>query len=170
MEVMERPVEDLDRMDYAASSFAARWALPLLRTALGITYVWFGLLKLMGVSPVADLVGKMSFGLPKGFFVRVMGVWETALGIALLFRWALRLTLPLYFAQLAGTFLVFLAHPQETFQRGNPLLLTKTGEFIAKNLVLLTAGLAVGATVRPGREEIRPVPQGGTTSDRTDQR
>ncbi len=35
------------------------------------------------------------------------------------------------------------------FQDGNPLLLTVEGEFVVKNLVLLSAGMVVGATVRP---------------------
>jgi hypothetical protein len=32
---------------------------------------------------------------------------------------------------------------------GNPLLLTVEGEFVVKNLVLLTAGLVVGAGLEP---------------------
>jgi hypothetical protein len=35
--------------------FLAELAIPLLRISLGIIYLWFGLLKILGVSPVADL-------------------------------------------------------------------------------------------------------------------
>ena len=38
--------------------------------------------------------------------------------------------------------------PGRCFQDGNPLLLTATGEFVLKNLVLITAGLVIGSTVR----------------------
>lgn len=86
-------------------------------------------------------------------------MWEVALGIALLFRFYLRLTLLLFFLQLAGTFLVLIVHPEEAFQNGNPLMLTQTGEFVVKNLVLLSAGIAVGSTVRRGREPIRSEPE-----------
>jgi uncharacterized membrane protein YphA (DoxX/SURF4 family) len=152
---MQLPPEDLEKIDRRATHVMEQSAIPMLRIAVGITYLWFGLLKVFGVSPVSDLVGKMSFGLPKGFFVKMMGIWETALGVALLFRLALRFTLLLYFVQLAGTFTVFIAHPRETFRSGNPLLLTRTGEFIVKNLVLLAAGVAVGSTARHDREDIR---------------
>ena len=37
--------------------------------------------------------------------------------------------------------------PEVSFQGGNPLLLTVEGEFVVKNLVLLSAGMVVGATV-----------------------
>ena len=92
----------LDRTEHAIIGFAAKYATLFLRTALAITYVWFGALKVMGVSPVDELVGKMSSGLQKGFFVRLVGVWELVIGVALLFRLALRLTLVLFFVQLSG--------------------------------------------------------------------
>ena len=61
---------------------------------------------------------------------------------------ALRVTLGLFALQMAGTFLVLILQPDVAFQRGNPLLLTVEGEFVIKNLVLLSAGMVVGATVR----------------------
>jgi putative oxidoreductase len=50
--------------------------------------------------------------------------------------------------QLAGTLLAFVFASDKTFQDSNPLLLTETGEFVLKNLVLITAGLVIGSTVR----------------------
>jgi putative oxidoreductase len=46
---------------------------------------------------------------------------------------------------MVGTFLVFIVLPQVAFRDGNPLLLTVEGEFVLKNLVLLTAGMVVGS-------------------------
>jgi uncharacterized membrane protein YkgB len=66
----------------------------------------------------------------------------------LLFGWALRLTLALFTLQMIGTFLTFLILPDVTFRGGNPLLLTVEGEFVVKNLVLISAALVVGTTVR----------------------
>ena len=54
-----------------------------------------------------------------------------------------------------GTFLVFLLLPDLTFQDGNPLLLTTEGEFVLKNLVLLSAGLVVGSQLA-ARDERMP--------------
>ena len=44
---------------------------------------------------------------------------------------------------LLGTFTVLVTQPDLAFQQGNPLLLTVEGEFVVKNLVLLSAGLAL---------------------------
>jgi uncharacterized membrane protein YkgB len=72
-------------------------------------------------------------------------------GSLLLLGRALRFTLLLFVAQMVGTFVTFVVLPEVTFQDGNPLLLTVEGEFVAKNLVLLSAALVVGTTVRRRR-------------------
>jgi putative oxidoreductase len=142
------------RIDRVIIHFMSEAALPLLRVSLAINYIWFGALKIFGVSPVSDLVSKTVPFLPKKFFVPFLGVWEVTIGIALLFRIALRPVLFLFFLQLAGTFLTFIIRPQDTFKKGNPLLLTEQGEFVIKNLILLSAGIAVGSTVQRKREEV----------------
>jgi putative oxidoreductase len=151
---MHKIERDFDRLDYRIVDFAAHHAIQMLRISLAVVYLWFGALKVFGASPVADLVEKMAFVVPRRMFVRLMGVWEIAIGTALLFRIALRPTLLLYFLQLTGTFMVFLVRPREGFEGRNPLLLTKTGEFVVKNLVLLAAGVAVGSTIHREREDI----------------
>jgi uncharacterized membrane protein YphA (DoxX/SURF4 family) len=144
----------LDRLDRAIAEWMGKYAITCLRVALGITYLWFGALKVFGVSPVEDLLAKTVYLLPKEVVVPMIGIWEIAIGIGLLFRLALRVTLLLFFFQLMGTFMVLIIHPQEAFQNGNPLMLTQTGEFIIKNLILLTAGIVVGSTVRRKSEKI----------------
>jgi uncharacterized membrane protein YkgB len=41
--------------------------------------------------------------------------------------------------------------PEVAFEHDNPLLLTVVGEFVVKNLVLLSAGLVVASSIRPSR-------------------
>ena len=138
----------LQSIDDAVSGFMERWGVTALRWALGIVFIWFGVLKVIGKSPVEDLVADTAYFLPSGFVVPTIGVFEIIVGLGLLIPVALRLTLLLFWAQMAGTFLVLVLHPGLSFQDGNPLLLTVTGEFVIKNLVLITAGLAVGSQVR----------------------
>lgn len=144
----------LDPVERTATDLMEKYAIPCTRLALAITYIWFGALKLSGKSPVADLVAKTVYFLPKKVVVPLMGIWELAIGFGLLFRVALRPTLILFFLQIAGTFSVLVVRPQEAFQEGNPLLLTKTGEFVLKNLILLAAGVAVASTAHRERENI----------------
>lgn len=132
----------------------SRYGITLLRWALGIVYIWFGGLKLVGKSPVADLVAETTPLLPSNVSVPLIGALEVGIGAGLLARLALPFTLLLFFGQLLGTFLVLLRFPQRSFQNGNPLLLTKNGEFVVKNLVLLAAGLVVASTQNRPTEEL----------------
>lgn len=143
----ERLRRPLDRADERIAGFLAGYGLAFLRIALGIVFVWFGALKIVGRSPVEDLVADTVPWLDRGFVVPFIGVWEVLVGLGLLVPIALRLTLLLFWLQMAGTFLVLVMHPRVAFQENNPLLLTQTGEFVIKNLVLISAGIAVGSLV-----------------------
>ena len=130
--------------------FMSGYGIRILRVCLGIVFIWFGLLKVIGQSPVAELVAHTVYWVPSEFFVPFLGVWEIVVGVGLLFAWVLRLTLLLFWLQMAGTFLVLVVKPEIAFQGGNPLLLTTEGEFVVKNLVLIAAGLVVGGSVQRG--------------------
>ena len=138
----------IDRIDKSVSAFLRRWSIPTLRVSLGIVFVWFGALKVFDVTPVADLVGRTVYWFDPAWVVPVLGFFEIVVGIGLLTKIALRAVLALFALQMIGTFLVLIVLPEISFQDGNLLLLTVEGEFVVKNLVLLSAGMVVGATVR----------------------
>ena len=137
-----------NRFDAALVSLLDRYGMTALRIALALVFIWFGALKVIDRSPVADLVAETVYWLPADAFVRFLGVWELVIGLGLLFGIGMRVVLALFFAQMAGTFLVFVMKPGEAFEDGNPFLLTVLGEFVIKNLVLIAAGLVLGSTVR----------------------
>lgn len=144
------PAPFIDQLDQTITSFLRRWSIPALRVSLGIVFVWFGALKIFDVTPVADLVASTVYWFDPNWVVPVLGFFEIVVGIGLLFRIALRFVLALFAVQMIGTFLVLALLPEISFDGGNPLLLTVEGEFVVKNLVLLSAGMVVGATVRRG--------------------
>ncbi len=144
--------QNIDSVDQAMDTMLDRSAIPTLRLALATIYIWFGALKLFGVSPIADLVARSMPIVPKEVSVPLVGAMEVAIGLGLLFKVALRRTLGLFVFQMAGTFLPLLMSPREIFRQGNPFLLTERGEFILKNVVLLAAGMAVGSTVRENED------------------
>lgn len=145
-----------DQADKAITGFMSRYGVTILRIALAVVFIWFGALKIFGVSPVNELVRKTVYWVNPDWFVPFLGVWEIAIGLGLLFRFALRFTLLLMFVQLAGTFLVLVLGPEVSFVNGNPLLLTVTGEFVVKNVVLLAAGIVIGGTVEHGHGLLGP--------------
>ena len=141
----------LQRLDNRAIGFVRRNAVLLLRWALAIVFVWFGALKVFGVSPVADLVANTLPFLPRDVAVIGLGALEILIGLGLATGWALRVTMLVFFAQMIGTFVVLIVEPSLCFVHGDPLLLTTTGEFVIKNLVLVTAGLIVAGSIPPAR-------------------
>lgn len=123
----------------------------LLRVSLGIVFVWFGALKVAGLSAVGGLVAATVPFLDSAWFVPVLGLVEILIGVAFATGQLLRVVLPVFAAHMAGTFLVLITLPDVAFEGANPLVLTAVGEFVVKNLVLLSAGLVVASGVKPLR-------------------
>lgn len=144
----------IDRADEVIIPALRRWAIPVLRIGLAVVFIWFGALKVFGVSPVSDLVASTVYWVDPDWFVPLLGFVEVAVGLGLVLRFALRSVLAVLAAQLVGTLAVFVFLPEVAFQDGNPLLLTTEGEFVVKNAVLLGAAMVVGTQVRERTEEI----------------
>ncbi|MEU7524184.1 DoxX family membrane protein [Saccharothrix sp. NPDC042600] len=128
-------------------------AVTLLRGSLGLVFVWFGALKVADVTPVADLVARTVPWLDRHLLLVSLGAAEVVLGVALWLGRRLRWVAALALAHLLGTFLVLVVQPQAAFQAGNPLLLTTEGEFVVKNLVLITACLVLMSAGQPQQSE-----------------
>ena len=76
--------------------------------------------------------------------------WVIAIEIGLIFKFYIRGTLFLMFAQMLGTLTPIILLPDEVFTIF-PYGLTLEGQYIVKNLVIIGAGMVVGATVRGGK-------------------
>lgn len=144
----------IDRAEAALVGLAGRIGLSALRVTLAITFLWFGALKITNDTPVAEFVANTVNWIPGvsgSWFVPLLGVVEVLLGVALLVGKGLRVVLPLLFAHLTGTFLAIFTQPEVTFQGGNPVMLTTEGEFVIKNLILLSAVVVLYGL--PGRRK-----------------
>ena len=167
-ETAERAWHRVQAFDERLLALLDRAALPLLRISLGVVFVWFGALKVAGQTPVAELVADTVYWLDPESFVVVLGLFEMAVGVGLLLGRALRIVLALFVLQMLGTFLVLVVQPDVAFQSSNPLLLTTEGEFVVKNLVLLSAGIVIGSRLRAlpkwnGLKQARPSPEASET-------
>ncbi len=141
--VLDRALDRGRALDTAVTGVLRPVTLPALRVLLGVLFVWFGALKVLGLSPVADIVaGTLPF-IDPDVVVPVLGGVEVLLGAALVAGVAVRLVLPALAAHLSGTFLTFVMLPDLMFRDHNPLLLTESGEFVTKNLVLVAATLVL---------------------------
>jgi putative oxidoreductase len=144
-------VSHLRRWDDRVRRSLATTGVAALRVSLGVVFIWFGLLKVLDVSPVAGLVSRTVYWFDPEVVVPVLGVVEIAVGSLLVVNRLVRVALAIFAGQMVGTFLVFLILPDVAFRDGNPLLLTVEGEFVIKNLVLIAGAMVVGSRVRPIR-------------------
>mgnify|MGYP001771101090 CR=1 FL=1 len=149
----------LDRLDHRITRWMAHNSLPILRVCLGIVFFWFGFLKFFpGLSPAQELATRtievLSFGLVKpALSLPLLAGWESLIGLGLILGgregWVMRATLLLLFLQMLGTLTPLFLFPGEVFTRV-PYAPTLEGQYIIKNIVLVAAGLVIGATVRGG--------------------
>lgn len=138
------------RLDELLLNILRRWSITALRLALGSIFLWFGALKIFGSSPVAALIQQTYSFLPINVFVLVLGVWEMVIGMGIILKRALRCVLILMVVHLIGTFTAIWFNPSIFFVRGVPFCLTVDGEFVIKNLVLMSAALVIaGYEVKP---------------------
>ena len=144
------------RIDVRITEWMARHGVTLLRVSLGIVFFWFGVLKFFpGLSPAEDLAARtisvLTFGLvPPAVSIPVLAAWECLIGLGLLSGRFMRVTLLLLFAQMIGTVLPIFFFPGEVFHVF-PYAPTLEGQYIIKNIVLVSAGIVIGATVRGGK-------------------
>ena len=105
-----------------------------------------------GFSPAEDLAARtisvLTLGVVgPGVSLPVLATWECAIGLSFITGRYLRAGVLLLFAQMAGTFLPLAFFPAETWTHA-PFAATLEGQYIIKNLVLISAAIAVGGTVR----------------------
>jgi uncharacterized membrane protein YphA (DoxX/SURF4 family) len=152
---MENLIKLIDSVDFRITNWMGQYGVRLLRVSLGVIFFWFGVLKFFpGLSPAQELAIKtisvMTFGLmPPHVSIVLLATWECVIGLGLIFGIFMRGTLLLLFMQMIGTFTPIIFFPREVFTHF-PYAWTLEGQYIVKNLVLVSAGLVIGATVRGG--------------------
>lgn len=149
------PTAEFHRLDRLITLWMARNAPLLVRLSLGVVFLWFGALKFFpGLSAADELatrtIATLTFGvIGPGVSRPSLALWEVLIGLGLLSGRYLRATLLLLFVQMLGTVTPLALFPHETWKRF-PLVPTLEGQYIIKNIVLVAAGIVVGATVRGG--------------------
>ncbi len=146
--------------DRVIAEFMARNGIKYLRMSLGLVFLWFGFLKFFpNLSPAQELatrtIDKLTVGqIPPHVAIVLLAAWECLIGLGLLFPRYLRITLFLLFTQMLGTITPIFFFPSDVFLVA-PYVPTLEGQYIIKNLVLISAGIVIGGTVRsrhPGSE------------------
>lgn len=166
---MVTPPLELDRLDARITAFMRAHGERALRVSLAVIFVWFGVLKPLGVSTAQPLVEATIDWMPvltPTQWVAVVGWYEVAIGLLFLSRRTTRLAIALLAGQMVGTFLPLVILPEVTFQAGRiPWAPTLEGQYIVKNLLIISAALVIGGTVRRGGGPQELELDGATGSD-----
>ncbi|HZS46144.1 MAG TPA: DUF417 family protein [Blastocatellia bacterium] len=119
----------------------------LLRVSLAIIFFWFGFLKLIDASPAVELI-RQSFPLfANSPYLELLGLGEILIAAGLLLERLSKYAAALMVFHLIGTLCIVIVSPATIFAPAFPIL-TMNGEFVAKNLVLIVAGIAVVSAKR----------------------
>ena len=143
MKILTPWIASLDRK---IASWMDKYCQVLMRTSLAIIFIWFGLLKPLGMSPEEELIRNTVYFFPPGIVLFVLGCWEVIIGIGLLYKPLLRVALLLLLIELPGTFLPLIVLPEICFN-SIPFGLTLEGQYIVKNLFLIGAAFVIGSKV-----------------------
>ena len=142
--------KNFDLLDQKIINFMSGYGIIILRTGLGIIFLWFGMLKFFpGLSPAEELVRNTVYFMNPDIFIPILAFWESLIGIGLITGKFMRITLLLLFLQMPGTALPLIILPDQVWT-SFPFGLTLEGQYIVKNLVLIGGGLVLGGTVKSG--------------------
>lgn len=124
------------------SHLMEKYSVDFMRYALALVYIWFGLLKLIGMSPAEDLVQKTVFWFRPEFFIPILGLVEVIIGVGFLFKRLIPFTIFILLLHMAATFFPLFILPKICFDTF-PLCPTLVGQYIIKNLVLICGALCI---------------------------
>jgi uncharacterized membrane protein YkgB len=159
MAMMYRSITWLKHPDPRTAIEFSRFSLTLLRISLGIVFLWFGVLKFFPeLSPAEALATRtievLTLGIVQPALSRpALAVWEVLIGLGLITNRYIGVTLVLLVVQMLGTFAPLVLFPQETWVQF-PIAPTMEGQYILKNMVLMSGGLVIGAVALGGRLNI----------------
>lgn len=137
-------------LDDTIVELMGRIGMPFLRIGIGVIFIWFGLLKPLGLSPAAELLAKTVYWWTPEIVVPALGWWEVAIGVTFLIPKLTRVAIFLLAVQMPGTFLPLVFLPEVCFTVF-PWGLTLEGQYIVKNLVIIGAALVIGSTIETKR-------------------
>lgn len=135
-------------MARAVAIFIERNQFSILRICIGILFLWFGALKFFpGLSPAESLASQTVdiltlHLLPDPMILPSLALLEFGLGVLLVFTKEYKLTFWLLLFHMACTIMPMVVLPEVTF-KSFPFQLTIEGQYIVKNIVIISAAFVL---------------------------
>lgn len=127
---------------FTLSDKMQKYGITILRFSLAIIYIWFGALKVFGMSPAGELVEQTVYWFKPEIFIPILGVCEVFIGLGLLIKRLIPFTIMFLLLHMAATFFPIFILKTICFD-AFPYGPTLTGQYIIKNLILISGALAI---------------------------
>ena len=143
----------LEAFDLRLISLLRQYHLWIARIALFIVFFWFGILKVLALSPASPLAAALTertVGLQyfeSMFFI--LSIVECIIGILFLFPKAIRVVLPLLIIHMILVCSPLLLLPDLVWTA--PFVPTLEGQYIIKNAVIVALAIAIASATQPLR-------------------
>jgi uncharacterized membrane protein YkgB len=138
-------------IDLRLIAFFSRTFIPVARFSVFLIFFWFGLLKVLHLSPASSLARALTdktIGLQ--YFDAVfllLAVIECVIGVLFLFPRLTRVVIPLLLFHMVIVCSPLLLVPTYTWQQF--LVPTLEGQYIIKNAVVIAVAIGIAASTRP---------------------
>jgi uncharacterized membrane protein YkgB len=141
--------------EHSFFSFLRRISLPLSKVAFFVVFFWFGVLKMLELSPAEGVVHTLYQHtvpfIPWKMFIMAFGAYECLIGIVFLFpgkeKWALYMLIP----HMITTFGPLVLVPNLTWK--GFLVPNLIGQYIIKNVVIIALAIFISASVAEEEEK-----------------
>lgn len=147
----------ITKLDLRLIRFFQKTYIPVARFSIFLIFFWFGLLKLLDLSPASPLaialtertVGSTYFDA----LFYVLAIVECVIGALFLFPKATRIVIPLLLFHMVLVCSPLVLVPDMVWQQfGVPSL---EGQYIIKNAVVVAVAIGIAASTRPFMKEVK---------------
>ena len=150
---MNTIMKQLRTIDLELIHVFRKLSVPVARVGLFTVFFWFGILKVIDLSPASPLVQALfehtiSF-MPFATFMVLFGLFECLIGILFLIRGTERVVIPLLFLHMITTIMPLFVIPAATWS--GFLIPTLEGQYIIKNILIIAAAIGIAAHLHPIR-------------------
>ena len=141
----------IQKLDIRVIGLLRKMEMPMARFAIFAVYFWFGLLKLLGLSPATPLVyalfEKTISVMPFTAFYGPFAIFEITIGVLFLVRGLERAAICLLVLHLATTILPLIFLPYIAWQAF--LVPTLERQYIIKNILIAALAIVIGSRLAP---------------------
>lgn len=141
----------LEEIDSTIIEWLRKTYLPVGRIAIFIVYFYFGVLKLLDLSPaspLADALSAKTIGVEHAHLAFIiLAIFECVIGVLFLYPKATRIVIPLLLIHMAVVCSPLVLIPDHIWTQG--FVPNLEGQYIIKNIVIIAVALGIAAQTKP---------------------